>query len=130
MCIHDLRLAYRFYLEGVDPRSEFVERVLGFDPAAGALSEDDNRNKHSIFARLSSPDCQSQIERLYSDAIKAMLGIPFDQCDDLLNALAFVQAVVAMALWKYDCRVSPVLESFASAFDRWTSLQSDRTCIN
>gem|GEM_PF-2344291 len=47
-----------------------------------------------------------------------MRGTSYEDAADILEALAFIQEVTAIALWRFDCPMSRVLKEFARDFDR------------
>lgn len=47
-----------------------------------------------------------------------MSGVPYPQCGDFLDALAFIQEISATALWKYRQGVGDAVEDFVRNFDR------------
>jgi len=55
---------------------------------------------------------------LYLKAMRMMRGRPFDDCDEALKGLVFLQEVAATALWRHRCPVGDTLASFAREFDR------------
>lgn len=118
MCSELLFTIYALYIQRRGIRILSIERHLTHTPTPNSLSEDDNRNQPAIYAALFSSECRSYMEMLYADAMAQMTDFPFDQSEDLLNCLEFIQEVTATALWRYDRQVGDNLESFARAFDR------------
>jgi hypothetical protein len=59
-----------------------------------------------------------EVESLYQAAIMNIRGKRFDECSDGLNALSFLQEVLATAMWKHRCVIGDVLESFVRKYDR------------
>lgn len=47
-----------------------------------------------------------------------MVGIPYSQCEKMIDMLAFMQEILAAALWKYNQKVEVDMENFAREFDR------------
>jgi len=118
MCTELLTAVYRMFLQRTNIHSAFIEPHVTNSHEPETFSEDTERNRPSTYAALFSGDCSSHLENLYLEAIQQMNGLSFDGSEDILNGLAFIQEVVATALWRYDCNVGPTLESFAREFDR------------
>jgi len=118
MCPELLLTIYELFVQRTGLRIVSIERHLPRSPEPDRLSEDDKRNQPATYAALFSLECRSYMEKLYTDAIGQMNGLPFDRSQDILNGLAFIQEVIATALWKYHCDVGNILESFAREFDR------------
>jgi hypothetical protein len=81
-------------------------------------SDDDRRNESATYAALFSSECQPFIADLYQEAMGMMRGRSLADCDEALNCLAFLQDVVATAMWRHRCPVEATLASFAREFDR------------
>jgi hypothetical protein len=107
-------------------RISFIEEWLGGHEFQLALSDDEKRNERSIFGALFARECQLEMESLYQSAMTNIRGKTFDECDDGLNALAFLQEILATAMWKHRCKVGETLESFARKYDRLDTLEERR----
>ncbi len=118
MCMKLLLIIYKLSIERTGLRIAFIERYLATSIDLVNVSEDDRRNLSHIYKTLFSADCHSYFEKLYSDAMKEMGLLSYDQSDEILNGLMFIQETIATALWKYHCDVNQSLESFARQFDR------------
>lgn len=114
---HSLAAIYRLFLESGEQRICRIEQILGFDGTVTA-SADDKRNEPQIYADLFAGSCRHDMEVLYVTLLQEMRTSPFEQCDELIAALAFFQLVAATALWKYSIEIGQVLEIFAREFDR------------
>jgi hypothetical protein len=110
-------LIYRLFLWRGGQRINSIEQQIGFSGATD-VSNDDKRNVESSYEELFGGDGRLGVERFYRSQIAALKGVQFDQCADVLAALAFLQEVVATALWKYGLDVGDSLDAFARGFDR------------
>ena len=63
-----------------------------------------------------------ELEKIISELYSEMRGRRFEQCEDIFEALAFIQEILAAALWKYNLCVNPSVEDFARDFDRIDTL--------
>lgn len=111
-----LRKIYALHLSVGRERVAAVEQFLDVE-VPDALSVDDHRNLPDFYRELA----EQHLEAL-SGAIHAMLAEmrrrPYECCDELLDALQFLQHVVASALWRYYLPVTSELEAFAREYDR------------
>ena len=114
----DLLLIYRDYVVRTGARAASIEQVLSSPSPLAALGEDDRRNISVAFQSVFSRESRSFIEKLYTDAMAKMRGQARSASDDSLDGLAFLQEVVATAMWKYRCDVGDELATFARDFDR------------
>ena len=78
-----------------------------------------------MYSALFTGECRLDMETLYLRLLREMRNIPYEQCEDLLEALAFLQQVVATAIWKYHHDVGKHMEAFARDFDR-LDVESER----
>lgn len=112
-----LLLAYRLFLGEGCKRVNWMEQRFGFDMET-ALSSDDRRNEPETYAALFSQDNQKKLEELYVELLDEMNNLPYQQSEDILDMLAFIQEISATALWKYHQSVGTLIEKFVRDFDR------------
>jgi hypothetical protein len=117
-CKTELLAVYRIFFDRYRTRIAFIERWMSFQGELKPLLEDEQRNERQIYTDLFSGECRSCIEELYRTAMQEMRGQPYSVSGDVLEALAFLQEVVATGMWKHRCNVGEMLESFAREFDR------------
>ncbi|QDQ25889.1 hypothetical protein FNU76_05725 [Chitinimonas arctica] len=110
-----LLLIYSLSLSKARQRVSWLENALG---KAQSISDDDSRNEPGTYAELFAGECGEWLTRLYFELMEGMHGLPYSQCSDRIEALAFLQEIVATAMWKYGLPVSVELEAFAREFDR------------
>jgi hypothetical protein len=113
----NLLLIYRLFISKGGRRANWIEERFGFDGGI-ALSPDDRRNELYAYETLFSPGQKAELEQLYLELLDEMNGVPYPQCGELLDALAFIQEISATALWKYCQRGGGVVENFVRDFDR------------
>jgi hypothetical protein len=118
MCIELLFIIYKLFFKRTGLRIALTERYLSTAIESFHISEDERRNLPNIYKAIFSADCRPCVEKLYVDAIEEMRNLSYDQSNDILDWLMFIQDVVATAIWKYHCDVGQLLESFARQFDR------------
>jgi hypothetical protein len=118
MCRRYLLDIYRAFYERGRVRICTVERWVALEGDLRPLSEDERRNERETYADLFSDECRADVEFLYQTAMREMRGKPYELSGGVLEALDFLQQVVATALWKYRSSVGETLESFAREFDR------------
>ena len=124
MCTEALAIIYRVDVARGSARVPVLEEILGFE-AGPAPSEDDLRNQKSYFERLFSGECREFVDGLYRDAMSRMSGERYDEAEDELRVLVYLQHLVAVALWKHDLEPSEALERFTRQFDR-LDVESER----
>ena len=112
-----LLLVYRLFLDGGRRKINWIEQRLGFDGNI-ALSLDDKRNEPSAYESIFSQEHRPNVEQLYRELLGEMKGVPYQQCDDILDALVFLQEISAIALWKYHQSLGAAMEAFVRDFDR------------
>lgn len=117
---------YRSFVARTSTRVSFVERWLNIRDADLNLSMDETRNEPGVYRELFSDECRAELEEFYKEAMLSLRGATLVGCRDGLNALAFLQEVVARAMWKYGCTAGPLLESFARKYDRLDTLEEKR----
>lgn len=125
-CKQYVSVLYRAFVARTGTRVSFVEGWLEIRDADLNLSVDETRNEPSVFRELFSGECRAELEEFYRDAMLSLRGSTLIGCRDGLNALAFLQEVVAKAMWKYGCTAGPLLESFARKYDRLDTLEEKR----
>lgn len=113
-----LLLVYRLVLsEGRRKRINWIEQCLGFNGGVG-ISADDRRNEPSAYEAIFSEEHREKLEQLHLKLLNEMNGVPYQQCGDVLEALAFIQEISATALWTYHHSVGAMNEQFVRDFDR------------
>ncbi len=117
MCVEILAAIYRAQAVRGSARVFSLEEDLGFEGDV-APSEDDLRNERTNFERLFSGECNSYVDNLYREAMNRLWGKPYDEAENELRVLAYLQNLVAAALWKHGLVPSETLEGFARQFDR------------
>lgn len=117
MCDHILSKIYSLYLNKGGNRVILIEAYLSYNHIY-EISLDDERNQPYLYATLFSDECQVYIERLYLRLLSEMKGIPYEKCDNIIEALMFIQQISSTALWVYNCNASQKLETFVRDFDR------------
>jgi hypothetical protein len=123
-CAEVFGLVYRLRISAGTERAPLLEECCGFDFGAG-LSEDDLCNQREYFEKLFSNECQGAVVRAYGDISRGMASKALEEAARDLCALAFIQDIVATAMWKYDIDPGPILERFARDFDR-LDVESER----
>lgn len=116
MCNRYLQTLYRAFVERTHVQSEFIEHWMQLRRINRSVDEE--RNEQSIYTDLFSDQCRSEIEDCYLEALAQIRGHTFAESEDVLNALLFLQEVIAAAMWKHRCEVGSTLETFARRFDR------------
>ena len=117
-CKPCLSAIYRAYRIRTAARIAFIDEWLGAEVEAPEPIIDDRRNEAALYAALFSNGCCAEIEDCFREAMRRMRGKSFSESEDDLNALAFLQDVVAAAMWKHRCDTGDMLETFAREFDR------------
>ncbi|NUA32215.1 hypothetical protein [Cupriavidus basilensis] len=82
------------------------------------MSDDDIRNEPEIYKDLFSTSCEVLVSDIYDSAMERMRGVPYEMCEPELDALAFIQEIVAVAMWRFKIGVGEKLEIFSREFDR------------
>lgn len=117
MCVNHFTAIYRLC------RNRGLSRVvlIEADVETGSflsLTEDDRRNEKFHYERLFSEECRAFTRDLFADMSNAIRLHPYAESADMLDLLAFLQEVVATALWKYGLEADESLIRFAREFDR------------
>lgn len=118
MCRKHLLLLYRAFFARTCRRVAFIEQWLSFQGEPPPLSLDETRNEREAYAALFSDKCRAELELLHQAAMREMRGKSYGHSGDVLEALTFLQEIVATGLWKHQCVVGVILEAFAREFDR------------
>lgn len=113
-----LSAIYRAYRTQRETRIAFIEEWLAGHDVTTEPTIDEQRNEHTVYTALFSDECRAEIEDCFREAMRRMRGKSFSESEDDLNALAFLQHVVAAAMWKHRCDTGDMLETFAREFDR------------
>jgi len=109
---------YRAYVARTSVRISFIEKRLASPDAIAPLNVDEIRNVPDVYLELFSDSCRSFVETLYGEALRELRDLEFEDSDEVLRALNFIQEVTATALWRYNRNVGSTLEAFAREFDR------------
>lgn len=117
MCNEIIQTIYRIFLESGGRKIFWIERSVGLDESK-VVSVDDKRNEPELYSNLFSGECRENMEELYMAMLKQMRETPFEHCDDLMEAAAFLQQVMATAMWKYHQDIGEAMEKFTREFDR------------
>jgi hypothetical protein len=117
MCANHLAVLYRLYLDRGASRIALIEEDAEIDVTV-LLTEDDRRNEPVHYERLFSRECLGSVLNLYVAIKKRIKSCSYEEAADPLIALAFLQEIVATALWKYELDPSEGLTEFAREFDR------------
>ena len=124
MCTETLTIIYRSRAARGCARAQQLEELLGLEEDAPA-SEDDLRNESRNFHRLFSGECKGFVDGLYRDAMSRLSEKQYGEAEDELRVLAYLQDLVAAALWKHGLEPGETLEGFARQFDR-LDVESER----
>lgn len=112
MCREYLRLIY-------DKQSAPIRRQSAFaGEFVGSSGDTPLPNLSDAYAKLFAPECSKVVRTFYDQAFSAMRDRAFENSADLLNALEFLQHVLATAMWKYHLTVDSKLQQFTHEFDR------------
>lgn len=124
-CKTYLSAIYRAYRTRTGARIAFIEERLAGQDLATEPTVDEQRNEPTVYTALFSDECRPEVEDFFREALRRMHGKSFSRSEDDLNALAFLQHVVAAAMWKHHCAAGDMLETFARDFDR-LDVESER----
>lgn len=117
MCTEILTTIYRARVVRGSTRVPLLEKILRLEMDV-ALSADDLRNEKINFERLFHGECKAFVGGLYRDTMSRMPGKSYEESEDELCLLAYLQDLVAVALWKHNLEPGDTLEGFARQFDR------------
>ena len=112
-----LLLIYRLFLHRGGRKINWMEQYLD-DDAGDAPSPDDIRNESNAYEIIFAEEHRPKLEQIYMELLNKMTGIPYGQCEDMFEALAFLQEISATALWKYHQNVGQLVEEFVRDYDR------------
>ena len=110
-------LIYRLFLDRGGKRVSWVIRNFGADDGA-ELYADIVGSEADAYSVVFSHEGRSRLEGIYFSLLDGMNGLTYQQCDDALEALSFIQEISAAALWKYRLDVGAEIEFFVREFDR------------
>ncbi|GKT26114.1 hypothetical protein [Acidovorax sp. SUPP3334] len=96
---------------------DWVEDEFRFS-AAREKSINFDQSEQEIYKSFFSSENQSKFYLLYCRIRGEMVGVPYSRCEKLIGMLAFMQEILATALWKHNQRVEVDMENFAREFDR------------
>jgi hypothetical protein len=80
--------------------------------------ENKSLREADVYKLIFSTAHRLKIERLYKALMNSMRTVAYENCEDTIKALSFIQEMAATAIWKYDCRIGKLLERFITEFDR------------
>jgi len=86
--------------------------------ASGGRFIDCDKDEQGIYKSLFSIENQRKFYSLYSRIQDEMVGISYSECEKIIDMLAFMQEVLATAIWKHNIKVEMEMENFARDFDR------------
>lgn len=112
-----LLLIYRLFLHGGGKKIIWMEQYLGYKNKV-KLSSDDIKNESFAYASVFLENNRITLEKIYIKLKSEMNGIPYKQCEEILDALEFIQQISATAMWKYNQNVGVMIEEFVRNFDR------------
>jgi hypothetical protein len=118
MCKQHLAMLYRIYVLATRIRIQFIENWLIELPVFIPLTEDESRNELELYQEMFSAECRVELEQCYRNAMTSIQAQPFGKSQDVIRALAFLQGIVARAMWRYNCEAGQTLETFARQYDR------------
>ena len=110
-------IVYHLFLCGGGSKSILMEKYFGVEGGVEPFSEE-VENLLGAYEINFSEEHRPNIEQLYVDLLNEMKGVPYFQCENVLEALALLQEVLATALWKYHQNIGEILEEFVRNFDR------------
>ena len=125
MCRKSLLILYKSFISRNGIRVPLIEQWVSFENEDERVYCDEKRNEPETYSILFSDECRASVENLFLKVMWELRGQPYERCKSILEALAFLQEIVATALWKYNCSVGATLEMFAREFDR-LDLQVER----
>jgi hypothetical protein len=119
---------YRIFRYKGGRKSNWIENHLCFDGRI-TVSSDELRNEKNAYAALFSEENRQNLEELYLKLLNKMKGVPYEQCEDIMEALIFLQETSANALWKHNQIIGIVIEEFVRDYDR-LDVQSERARLH
>lgn len=117
MCADLFSSLYGLQLDRGLKRSAAIETYLAIQ-VPRLITLDDHRNEPDTYEKLFSPECRWYVEKMYSVMMGKLKIYSYQECGESLEALAVLQEIISIALWKYRKDVGDQLERFAREFDR------------
>lgn len=111
---------YRHYLLLGRRRVVWIESYVSEKYKSNASADE-----RYLYRVLFSEGKRKKVESIYASLSSGMKGAPYKSCEDLLDAMAFIQEVASAAMWKYGQDVGGVIEKFAREYDR-LDIESER----
>ena len=118
MCIWNLQIIYCLFVSREGVRTPLLEQYIKYVEGEVIFSEDFLRNESVIYSDLFSEECVEYVCGLVVELMNEMRVLTFEESKEALDGLSFFQGVGATALWKFNCKLKPELESFVREFDR------------
>ena len=72
---------------------------------------------------LFSLGCKGYVLSLLKKLMGELKGLRFEESENILDGLEFVQRVSATALWKFNCNLDFELMNFVRGFDRLDTVE-------
>lgn len=119
-----LHLIYCMFLNRGGKRICCIEKIFKFEEVT-VVPTDGWRNESELYSSLFTGESRLELETLYLELLRDMRNVPYEQCEDLLEALTFLQQMLATAMWKYHHDVGWKMEAFTRDFDR-LDVESER----
>ncbi len=117
-CRQLISVLHRMFRVRTGIHSQLAEEWMQGHDTQSPLKRDEECSESAVYHELLSPPCSAEVEAMYRAAMTQLRMATLEQSADALNALMFLQEVVATALWKFNCAVSKELEGFARSYDR------------
>lgn len=115
MCIKIFSSVYRARVAQGTTRVHALEVCL--KPHLIPLSGDLRNESHNI-SELFSNKCKTFIDELFFETLDKLKEITYAEAQDIILMLAYLQEILALALWRYNLKPSEKLEGFCRDFDR------------
>lgn len=119
-----LLVIYNIFRHRGGGRISWVESYFG-GKRMNSPNIDDFRNELDIYSAFFAGENRLRLEEIYRELLGGMKSVPYEQCENNLEALDFIQEISATALWKYQIIVGELIEEFVRDFDR-LDIQSER----
>ena len=116
---------YMMHLARQGRRSRFLDHYLLHEGYCQP-TQDDYWNEGSMLENLDFLSYSGPVGLLLEVLYKQMTLKAFDDSQDIIDGIMFVQNVIALALWKYRIDVCVELDVFARDFDRLDNLDERR----
>lgn len=117
MCADCLSVIYRMYVERGGARVPYIEELPGLDITT-ALRADDWRDEAATYGKLFGEKCENFCKGLFDELREEIANKQFSEAGGALDALQFLQQILATAIWKYSVDPGDHLSDFARDFDR------------